>query len=164
MRDATIRVLLLLLPLSWSLCQAQNPLQGIFSAENLAKAKMMGAKYAPGSEPDTVVLKFPASDKPVGLRVPVPAAAANWTKYGSLVFTFECDTTFHWNLQVINRKGELFETRVYPFAGVGAKVPIAIRYFTRDYLQDYPLKGGKLFNWEQHIDVTQVESLSSWVP
>ena len=139
MRNVIVWCVVLLL--CWSVCQAQNPLQGIFSAENLAKAKMTGVQCAPGRQPGTVVLKFAASDTPTSLIVPVPAAAADWTKFGSLVFSFESDSTFHWNLQVINRKGQVFETRVYPFAGVRAKVPIAIRYFTRDYLQDYPAQG-----------------------
>jgi hypothetical protein len=157
MKRTSARLLLLLV--CGSLCHSQNPLHGILNKDNLSKAKILGVTCSPGGNPDTVVLRFPASDTPVGLILPLPAVAADWTKYGSLVFTFESNSTLPWKLQVRNRKGRLSETRVYPLAGVGAKVPIALRFFTRDYLGEPQLKGCWIFNYEEHIDMTQVESL-----
>ena len=139
---------------------AENPLQGIFQPENLKRAQVVGVEVSAGEHPDSVVLKFPSSETPGVLTVPVPAAGRDWTGYGTFTFEFASNSTIRWLLDIRNRKGEVFTYRVQPYQDLPVKAAITAPFLTSQYMNSRAFKGHWLFNWGNHIDLTQVESLA----
>ena len=142
------------------LLPAQNPLQGLFSPENLKKAERSGVEVTPGQRPDSVVLKFPASDTPGSLTVPVPEAGRDWTRSRALTFEFTSNSTIRWMLEIRNQKGQVFTYRVQPFQDVPVKATVAASFLTREYMNNRQFRGHWLSNWGNHIDLSQIESLT----
>ncbi len=152
----------------------ENPLQGIFSPENLKKAKTAGVQVAAGERPDQVVLRFPPVEKPWNLSnfdwsndwtggntftIPVPPAARDWTGYGTFTFEFVSNSTLRWFLQIRNRKGEKFNIRVQPFENIRSKAAVTDSYLTTEYLANHQFKGHWLSSRMLHIDLKDVDSL-----
>ncbi len=137
---------------------AQNPLAGLLSPENLKRAERAGVEATPGPKPHSVILRFPSSETPGSLTVPVPAAARDWTGYG-LTFEFQSNSTIRWEMQIRNRKGQLFTYRVQPYQDVPVKASITNALLTREYMNNRQFRGHWLSNWANHIDLAQVEAL-----
>ncbi|HOL70385.1 MAG TPA: hypothetical protein PLA43_02015 [Bryobacteraceae bacterium] len=158
MRGAPV-VSVIILALCVSLCGAANPLEGIFSAENLKRATVKGVEVRPGDQPDTVVLRFPGEAEPAELAIPVPEAARDWTRYGTFTFEFLSDSTLRWQIGIRNRAGRVFGYRVQPYKGVRAKAAITSAFLQREFMNNRAFKAHWLSNWGNHIDLTEVESL-----
>jgi hypothetical protein len=158
---------------------AQNPLEDLFSPENLKKAENHGVEVVPGARPGTAVLKFSPANPggqpvylfhlepwrlaPGSLTVPVPKAGRDWTPHGALTFEFSSSSTITWELRIRNTKGQMFTFRVAPFQDVPVKVSIPLTFFTRQLLYNRQFLGYWLQNIDNHIDVTEVESLTFWM-
>ncbi len=149
--------LILAAALASPLCFAQNPLAGLLSPENLKHAVREGVEVTPG-RPGSLILKFPAADTPGSLTVPVPEEARDWSGYG-LTFEFVSDSTIRWELQIKNRKGQLFTYRVQPYENVPVKASISNAFLTREYMNNRQFRAHWLSNWGNHINLTQVEAL-----
>lgn len=149
-----------ILPLACSLVFGQNPLQGLLGLENLKKAERAGVEVMPGERPDSVVLKFPASETPGGLTVAVPEAGRDWTAYRTFTFEFVSNSTIRWQLEIRNRKGQVFTYRVQPYQDVLVKAAIPMSFLTREYMNNRQFKGHWLSNWGNHIDLREVQSLA----
>lgn len=170
----TIGVLLCTSPLL-----AQNPLDGLLKPESLQKAERHGVEVKLGPRPGTVALKFspanPAGQpiylfhrepwqlEPGSLTVPVPAAARDWTHYAALTFEFSSSSTITWELRIRNRKAQVFTFRVAPLQDVPVKVAISSVFFTRELMYNRQFRGYWLQNTDNHIDMTDVESLTFWM-
>jgi hypothetical protein len=139
---------------------AANPLEGIFGPENLKKAQVEGVKVEPGGRPDTLLLRFPASETPGSLTVPVPPAAADWSSCGAFTFEFASSSTIRWEMQIRNRRGQTFTYRVQPYQDVPAKAAISNAFLTREYMNNRQYKAHWLSSWANHIDLTQVASIA----
>ncbi len=139
---------------------AANPLAGIFSPENLKKAQIRGVKVEPADRPETLVLCFPASETPGSFTVPVPPAAADWSRCGAFTFEFVSSSTIRWEMQIRNRGGQTFTYRVQPYQDVPAKAAISNAFLTREYMNNRQYKAHWLSNWANHIDLTGVVSLA----
>lgn len=137
-----------------------NPLEGIFGPENLKKAQIAGVKVEPGGRPDTLLLRFPAGETPASLTVPVPPAAADWSRCGAFTFEFVSSSTIRWEIAIRNRSGQTFTYRVQPYQDVPAKAAISNAFLTREYMNNRQYKAHWLSNWANHIDLTQVASLA----
>ena len=152
-------ILVPLILLVSSVQAANNPLRGILGAENLKRAKITGVSVQAGPVEDSVILKFPSSETPGTLEIPVPAAGADWTRYQAFTFEFRSDSTIRWDLAIRNRKGEVFSYRVQPFAGVHARASIPASLLTREFMNNRQFRGYWISNWGNHIDLSQVEAL-----
>jgi len=119
-----------------------------------------GVQWSAGSRPDSIVLKFLAADTPGALLVPVPESARDWTPYATFTFEFASSSTISYQLQIRNRKGEVFTYRVHPYQGLPVRAAIPISFLTREYMNNRQFKGYFLGNWGNHIDMTQVEALA----
>jgi hypothetical protein len=137
-----------------------NPLQGLFSPENLQKAKISGVIASPGSRPDSLVLRFPSREEPSSLTVPVPAAGADWSAHGAFTFEFRSDSTIRWTLAIRNRAGQEFTYRVQPMAGVRVKAVIPRSFLSSEFMNNRQFRGYWISNWGNHIDLRAVESLT----
>ena len=149
-------LLLLFIPLSL----AANPLHGVFSPESLQAAKISGVQVSPGSRPDSLVLRYPSREEPASLAIPVPAAARDWTGWGAFTFEFRSSSTIRWTLTIRNRNGQEFSYRIQPMAGVRVKAVIPQAFLTREYMNNRQFRGYWLSSWANHIDLTDVESLT----
>ena len=139
---------------------AANPLEGIFGPENLKTAQAAGVKVEPAGKRDTLLLRFPASETPGSFTVPVPPAAADWSKCGAFTFEFVSNSTIRWEMQIRNRRGQTFTYRVQPYQDVPAKAAISNAFLTREYMNNRQYKAHWLSNWANHIDLTQVASIA----
>ncbi len=148
--------LLLFLPISL----AANPLGGLFRPENLKAATLTGVAVTPGSRPDSVLLRFPSRAEPSSLVIPVPAAARDWTGWGAFTFEFRSTSTIRWGLAIRNREGKEFAYRVQPMSGVRVKAVIPQTFLTREYMNNRQFRGYWISSWANHIDLTEVESLT----
>lgn len=155
-----MKVVVSLLFLSSALLSSDNPLQGILSPGNLKKAEVSGVEWRAGERPDTVVLRFPSSEKPGTIVVPVPEAGRDWTKHGTFTFEFTSDSTIRWHLVIRNRQGKEFTYRVQPYRNVPVKAAISSSFLLREYMNNRAFKGHWLSSWGNHIDLTEVESLA----
>jgi hypothetical protein len=158
---------------------AQNPLEDLLSPANLQKAERQGVTVTPGNRPGTVALKFSPANPggqpiylfhlepwrlaPGSLTVPVPKAARDWTRYGALTFEFSSNSTITWELRIRNSKGQMFTFRVAPFQDVPVKVAIPSAFFTRELMYNRQFLGYWLQNIDNHIDMTEVESVTFWM-
>lgn len=134
-----------------------NPLAGLFLEENLRRAHVQGVTPRPGPEPGAVTLDFPASARPGILRVPVPAAARDWSQCRTFTFRFTSTSTIRWEMEIRNARGEVFGWRVQPYAHVPVKAAISRDFLTHAYKQNKAYKAHWLSNWRNHIDLTAVE-------
>ena len=132
----------------------------LLSPENLKDAQISGVTVEAGSRPGALRLRFPASETPGRITLAVPAAAADWSHAGALTFEFQSDSTIRWNLEIRNRQGQVFSYRVQPLQNVRAKAAISNAFLTRQYMNNRQFKGHWLSSWANHIDLTQVVSLS----
>ena len=139
---------------------AANPLEGIFGPENLKTAQAAGVKVEPAGKRDTLLLRFPASETPGSFTVPVPPAAADWSRCGAFTFEFVSNSTIRWEMQIRNRRGQTFTYRVQPYQDVPAKAAISNAFLTREYMNNRQYKAHWLSNWANHIDLTQVASIA----
>ena len=139
MKSALTTTLLLLLGVP--AFGADNPLQGILQPENLKRAQVVGVEVIPGERPDSVVLKFPSSETPGVITVPVPAAGRDWTGYGAFTFEFTSNSTIRWLLDIRNRKGEVFTYRVQPYQDLPVKAAITAPFLTSQYMNSRAFKG-----------------------
>jgi hypothetical protein len=139
---------------------ADNPLAGIFSAENMKKARIEGVDARPGPQPDSLVLKFPTSDTPGTLVLPVPEAARDWTAYRTLTFHFTSTSTIRWDLVIRNRQGQSAGFQLHPHQDLPVKAAIPLLFLTRDYMNSRQFKGCWASNWGGHIEVKEIESLA----
>jgi hypothetical protein len=136
-----------------------NPLDGIFSPENLKRATVTGVDARPGDKADTVVLRFPGAAEAGEVVVPVPEAAGDWTGYGAFTFEFASDSTIRWQLGIRNRAGRMFGYRVQPYKGVPVKAAISSAFLQREFMNNRAYKAHWLSNWGNHIDLREVKSL-----
>jgi len=136
---------------------AENPLEGILGGA--AKAERSGVEVV-SAEPDLVTLRFAPADTPGRIVLPVPAAARDWTGWGTFSFEFVSTSTIRFGLQIRNRQGQSFGYRVQPYQDVRARAAIPITFFTREYMNNRQFKGHWLSNWGNHIDIRNVESLA----
>ncbi|MCS6953681.1 MAG: hypothetical protein RMK57_06120 [Bryobacterales bacterium] len=137
-----------------------NPLAGILSRDNLARADISRVLVEPGQRPDTVVLRFQSAEQPGSLVLPVPEAARDWTRWGGLTFEFLSDSTIRWQLEIRNRRGETFTYRIHPYQGVRVKASIPASFLLREYMNNRPFKGYWISNWGNHIDLSDVVALA----
>lgn len=158
---------------------AQNPLEDLLSPENLKKAERHGVQVSPGRRKGTVTLRFSPANPggqpiylfhlepwrlaPGSLTVPVPSAARDWTRHGALTFEFSSNSTITWELRIRNSKGQMFTFRVAPFQDVPVKVAIPSAFFTRELMYNRQFLGYWLQNIDNHIDMTEVQSLTFWM-
>ncbi len=158
---------------------AQNPLEGLLSPENLKRAEQHNVVVSPGARPGTVALKFPPANpggqplylfhlepwplSPGSLTVPVPKGARDWTRHGALTFEFSSSSTITWELRIRNTRGQMFTFRVAPFQDVPVKVSIPSAFFTRELMYNRQFLGYWLQNIDNHIDMTDVESVTFWM-
>lgn len=138
---------------------AENPLAGLFSPENLKRAEARGVEVAPGPKPDSVLLRFAPLDEPGSFRILLPEGARDWTGYG-LTFEFVSDSTIRWQLEIRNRQGQTFGYRVQPYENVSVKAAISNAFLTREYMNNRQFRAHWLSNWGNHIDLSDVESLT----
>ncbi len=138
----------------------ENPLRPMLAPESLAKVERTGAEITPGPETESVVLRFPASDQPTGVVLPVPSRASDWTRFGAFSFEFASNSTIRFRLTFRSRKGETFVYVVQPFENVPVRAVIPMQFLTREYMNNRQFKGYWMSNWGNHIDMTQVESLA----
>lgn len=141
-------------------CGAGNPLEGIFSPENLKRATMSGVEVRPGERPDTLILRFPGTEQPGELVVPVPPQARDWTRRGAFTFEFVSDSTLRWTLALRNRAGQTFTWRVQPYQNVPVKAAVSADFLYREFMNNRAYKGHWLSNWGNHIDLSEVVSLT----
>jgi hypothetical protein len=158
---------------------AGNHLEDLLSPESLQRAERHGIEVTPGARRGSVVLKFAPANRggqpiylfhlepwrlaPGSLTVPVPKAARDWTRYGALTFEFSSSSTITWELRIRNTKGEMFTFRVAPFEDVPVKVSIPSTFFTRELMYNRQFLGYWLQNIDNHIDMTEVESVTIWM-
>src|SRR5690349_364950 len=79
---------------------------------------------------------FASSDKGGTVTCPVEEAARDFTKFGSVQWTFRSTSTIKWNLGFRNSKGETTTFRVMPYEGVRATASVPLRYFTTDFMNN----------------------------
>lgn len=139
---------------------ADNPLAGVFSAENLKAAKISNVDVAPADRADSITLKFRSTEAPGLVVAPVPASARDWTKHAALTFEFVSTSAIRFSLVIRNRKGQEFTYRVQPMENLPVKAVIAASYLTREYMNNRQFKGYWISNWGNHIDLTEVESIA----
>jgi hypothetical protein len=139
---------------------AGNPLAGLLDRDNLKRAAISGVSVEPGVRPDTVVLRFAPADQPGSLVLPVPEAARDWRRWGGLTFQFVSDSTIRWQLEIRNRRGEVFTYRVQPYQGVPVKASIPASFLLREYMNNRAFKGYWISNWGNHIDLSEVASIA----
>jgi hypothetical protein len=139
---------------------AENPLTGMLSGENLKKLQATGVELRAGPKPDSVVLKFPASDTAGTLVIPVPEAARDWTHSGAFTFDFTSTSTIKWQLVIRNGKGETFGLTVAPYQDVPVRAAVSSAYLQREYMNNRAYKAHWLSVWSNHIDLSRVESLT----
>ncbi|MDP3000296.1 MAG: hypothetical protein Q8N47_22615 [Bryobacterales bacterium] len=137
-----------------------NPLAGLFGPENLKRAHSAGVAVAAAGSADAVELRFPAADQAAWFTIPVPEAARDWTRFETFTFEFQSDSTIRWDLQIRTRKGETFSYRVQPYQNVRARAAVARSFLTSEFMNNRQFTGHWLSNWSNHIDLTQVESLT----
>lgn len=158
---------------------AGNSLEDLLSPESLQKAERHGIEVSPGPRRGTAVLRFSPANHggqpiylfhlepwrlaPGSLTVPVPKAARDWTRHGALTFEFSSSSTITWELRIRNTKGEMFTFRVAPFQDVPVKVSIPSAFFTRELMYNRQFAGYWLQNIDNHIDMTEVESITFWM-
>ncbi len=138
---------------------AENPLAGLLAPENLKRAHVVGLRVEPGPKPDSVVLRFPASDTPGSFTVPVPESGKDWRGYG-LSFEFASTSTIRWELQIRNTQGQTFTYRVQPYENVPVRAFISSAFLTREYMNNRQFSAHWLSNWGNHIDLSAVETLT----
>ncbi len=126
----------------------------------LLQARANGAAIAPGAKPDSLRITFPASDTPGTVEIPVPQNARDWTKAGALTFEFRSTSTIGFGLQIRNRAGQTFTYRVQPYTNVPVKASISSAFLLREYMNNRQFKGHWLSNWANHIDLSDVESVT----
>ena len=137
-----------------------NPLQGLFGPENLKRAQSTGVEVAAAGNAEAVELRFPAADQAASFTIPVPEAARDWTRFETFTFEFQSDSTIRWDLQIRTRKGETFSYRVQPYQNMRARAAVARSFLTGEFMNNRQFTGHWLSNWGNHIDLTQVESLT----
>ncbi len=138
---------------------SDNPLAGLLSPENLENAEINGLKMTPGGDGRSVVLRFPSSEAPGTIVIPVPEIARDWSQTGTFTFETASNSTIRYNLTIRNAAGESFRYRMHPYADVPVKVAIPSRFLTHEYMNNRQFKGYWLSNWSNHIDLTNVDSL-----
>jgi hypothetical protein len=138
---------------------SDNPLAELLSPENLDNAEVNGVTMTPASDGSSIVLRFPSSETPGTVVIPVPEAARDWSHAGTFIFESTSSSTIFYSLTLRNAEGETFRYRVHPFADVPVKVAIPGRFLTTEYMNNRQFKGYWLSNWSNHINLTHVESL-----
>lgn len=138
---------------------SDNPLSSLLSPENLENAEVEGVNVTPGNDGNSMVLRFPPSDAPATISLPVPEEARDWSKVGTFTFEATSNSTIRYNLTIGNAEGESFRYRIHPFADVPVRVAIPGRFLTEEYMNNRQFKGYWLSNWSNHIKLTDVRSL-----
>ncbi len=151
--------LLILVSLVSCAPSVENPLADFLSKTNLQNAEVTGVELIPGAEEKSITLRFPVSETPVGVLIPVPPGARDWTGIGAFTFSSLSNSTIRYSLTIRNSAGETFRYTVHPFMNVPVSVAIPGRYLTREYMNNRQFKGYWLSNWSNHIDLTDVKTL-----
>jgi hypothetical protein len=138
----------------------ENPLAGIFNSENLKAVKVTNVDLSAGERDGFITLNFHSREEPGMIVVPLPEAARDWTKHAALSFEFASTSTIRFSLVIRNRKGAEFTYRLQPMENVPVKVVIPASYLTREYMNNRQFKGYWISNWGNHIDLTDVASLT----
>jgi len=136
-----------------------NPLAGLFSPTNLEEAELNNVEMLADQATNSITLKFPSSDTSSGMIIPVPEAARDWSRAGTLTFDSMASSTIRYALTIRNAEGETFRYVVHPFQDVSVRVAIPGRFLTSEYMNNRQFKGYWLSNWGNHIDLSQVESI-----
>jgi hypothetical protein len=138
---------------------ATNPLESLFSADHLRKAKQENVSVAPGRRSGSISITF-GPDAPGTVVIPIPQTARDWTLYETLAFEMRSSSTILWELQFQNQAGEKTTFRVQPYQNVPVKVAIPIDYLTRRYMDNRQFGAYWLSNWGGPIDMTGVQSIA----
>lgn len=102
---------------------------------------------------------FPPGDAAGKVRFNVAAGARNFSQAKALVFEFESEATFKWNLAIVNREGKSFTYRLQPWEKVAVRAAIPARFLRDEYMNNRSEFGYMISNWGNHIDLSDVEAI-----
>jgi hypothetical protein len=136
-----------------------NPLQNLLSAVNLDRAEIDGVEVVPAEDGKFITVRIPPTDSPLGLSIPVPAGAMDWSEVGTFSFFAESDSTIRFNLRIRNSAGATFQYSIHPFLNVPVRVAIPGRFLQKEYMNSQQFGGYWISNWDNHIDLTSVEAI-----
>ena len=137
-----------------------NPLERLFSQSNLQKASISeGVELIPGDDGKSITLKFPASDKRLSVKIPLPDGPQNWNNIGALSFHSKSNSTIRYYLAIHNKENKRFTYSVHPYLNVPARVAINGDYWRKEYMNSTQYKAFWLANWGNHISLDEVEMI-----
>lgn len=138
--------------------QVDNPLEALLSNKNLQNASISdGVELIHGDEGKSIELTFPASDKRMSVKIPLPDGPQDWNDVGTFSFYSKSNSTIRYYVAIHNTAKERFGYSVHPYLNVPVQVAITGDYWREKYMNNTQFKAHWLSNWGNHIDLDEVE-------
>jgi hypothetical protein len=150
----------LLLSFLFSCSISANPLDGLLSQANLQNAQVTkGVEMISSEDGQSIIIKFPASDKRLSVKIPIPNGPQDWNNIGALSFHSKSNSTIRYHVAIHNTAKKRFTFSVHPYLNVPVRVAIAGDYWRGKYINSTQFKAYWLANWGNHISLDEVEMI-----
>ena len=104
---------------------------------------------------NSIILKFPISEKRLYVKIPLPNGPQNWNDIGSLCFRSKSNSTIAFNIAVHKFDKERFGFNIHPYQNVPVRIAINGEYWYKNYMNNKQFKGYWISNWANHINLNE---------
>ena len=140
--------------------ESDNLLHSFLDSDNLKFAEISDhVELIKSKNKNSIILKFPISEKRLYVKIPLPNGPQNWNDIGSLCFRSKSNSTIAFNIAVHNSDKERFGFNIHPYQNVPVRIAINGEYWYKNYMNNKQFKGYWISNWANHINLNEVEML-----
>jgi hypothetical protein len=150
----------LILCSSINIQSSANPLEKLLTQSNLRQATISnGVELIQGEDGKSITLKFPASDKLMSVKIPLPNGPQDWNNIGSLSFHSKSNSTIRYHVAIHNSEKKRFAYSIHPYLNVPVRIAINGDYLREKYMNNTQYKAFWIANWGNHINLDSVETI-----